>query len=367
MRRLAACNWGVGKTALDKKSNARFTNQHSVLSTGSPCSSKAIQQLLYSDTSVHNHSHMAWRNTACRVFDTCLHQTSAILHSIPRKSSLLSIFFAYLILSALSLVDGKPISWFRLCGRSRTERNVREDSTEGSPCQPKTEAQLYDQLRNLGEFNNRYMGITPDNFPDILEISKVKNDTYEPERFNPQRANKVLKHQIEQLMKTYDWSKEEATAQAQKLGLQDIKTPEELNISRRMTRDVDGGEGTTTINYCLPRGSETEDRFIRLCTVCAATTELPENYFPRYINEAICDPDGSGRACFPFEGTTEGHGMCKQRVFNLSMLKRTGNCVPTQGDGEVLYLEEWEVYTQPIRVWCDCELYRQSFLAEMTK
>ncbi|XP_070540560.1 uncharacterized protein [Ptychodera flava] len=252
-------------------------------------------------------------------------------------------------------------------GTTPTVFLVREDSTEGSPCQPKTEAQLYDQLRNLGEFNNRYMGITPDNFPDILEISKVKNDTYEPERFNPQRANKVLKHQIEQLMKTYDWSKEEATAQAQKLGLQDIKTPEELNISRRMTRDVDGGEGTTTINYCLPRGSETEDRFIRLCTVCAATTELPENYFPRYINEAICDPDGSGRACFPFEGTTEGHGMCKQRVFNLSMLKRTGNCVPTQGDGEVLYLEEWEVYTQPIRVWCDCELYRQSFLAEMTK
>ena len=45
----------------------------------------------------------------------------------------------------------------------------------------------------------------------------------------------------------------------------------------------------TTIEYCHPRGSRTDDGYIHMCSVCAYTTKLPKDRFPRYVNEIGCD------------------------------------------------------------------------------
>ncbi|XP_077862586.1 uncharacterized protein LOC144344601 [Saccoglossus kowalevskii] len=204
---------------------------------------------------------------------------------------------AYLLLSSLSTAGGRPSTLLRLC-ESRTQRDANGDiiARPNTQCQPQTDAQLLIQLRRSGEFNDRYMGQTPDNFPDILDLTRVKD--YTPAPFDAITSNRILKRHIEEMIASPEWSTPEVRSQF--TNWNNLRTPEELNITRRFNRDVG-----------------------------------------------------------------EGHGSCKQRVFNLSMLRRTGNCIPTEQNGEqgVIYLEEWELYTQPIRVWCDCEISSQSFFA----
>ena len=52
--------------------------------------------------------------------------------------------------------------------------------------------------------------------------------------------------------------------------------------------------------YCHLKGSKTQDGYLHTCSTCAVITTLPDNYFPRFINEAVCKTGDSG--CFVING-----------------------------------------------------------------
>ena len=51
--------------------------------------------------------------------------------------------------------------------------------------------------------------------------------------------------------------------------------------------------GVTKSQYCLNRGDD-NNGLLRMCKMCATVTELPDTYFPRYINEVVCSNDDTG-------------------------------------------------------------------------
>ena len=59
------------------------------------------------------------------------------------------------------------------------------------------------------------------------------------------------------------------------------------------------------------------------------------------------------------------HGRCAQKIFNLNMLRRKqGICTVALQNGEKVVVDDWELYTQPIRVCCECTIDQRSFFAQ---
>ncbi|KAL3863582.1 hypothetical protein ACJMK2_005333 [Sinanodonta woodiana] len=122
--------------------------------------------------------------------------------------------------------------------------------------------------------------------------------------------------------------------------LKDIFLPQQ-----RFRRNADGS--MSRIEYCTTKGSQTDDGFLHMCSTCAVTTTLPDDIFPRYINEAICERND--RTCLTIAGTP--HGICKQKTFNLRMIrKRPGGCMLMVHSGQNIVIDDWELYSQEIRV-----------------
>ncbi|XP_064630963.1 uncharacterized protein LOC135489508 isoform X2 [Lineus longissimus] len=140
--------------------------------------------------------------------------------------------------------------------------------------------------------------------------------------------------------------------------LNHLVTPAQAGITQSVVNGTDGS--VTRIEYCQMKGSVTSDGYLHMCTTCAATTTLPEDRFPRMINEAICAH--TDRDCLTVHGTA--HGKCTQKVFHLNMLrKRSGVCRLSDTNGTTVVLDDWELYTQPIRVCCECLIDARSLFA----
>ena len=103
----------------------------------------------------------------------------------------------------------------------------------------------------------------------------------------------------------------------------------------------------TNITSVAQRGSLDQHGLHRLCTESSAVTRLPADYFPRFLNEVICDTVDSG--CLSHEG------VCIQGSFVVEVLKKNGTC---RSDGT----EIWEAVSQPVRSCCNCRLYPGSKL-----
>ncbi|KAH3708126.1 hypothetical protein DPMN_067565 [Dreissena polymorpha] len=159
-----------------------------------------------------------------------------------------------------------------------------------------------------------------------------------------------------------------------------------------------------TIDYCHVRGTHTEDdRYVHLCSICAATTRLADDFFPRYINEAICKTGDTD--CFSIAGThgknastarietmtsgpnatflsacnlacpkfhddahkllTRNHlidaTIPPQTRFSLHMMRRKPEtCRMLLHDGEALVFDDWELVPTWIRVACECTINKLS-------
>ena len=77
--------------------------------------------------------------------------------------------------------------------------------------------------------------------------------------------------------------------------------------------------------------------FERLCSICPAITDLGPDKLPRYINEVLCGNEtycGVGGNVF---------GLCQNSTVTQSFLMKVGST--------------WEVYSQEIKVCCECALF----------
>lgn len=105
----------------------------------------------------------------------------------------------------------------------------------------------------------------------------------------------------------------------------------------------------TNLTSVATRGSLDQNGYHRLCTEWSAVTTLSMDYFPRYLNEVICDTKDPG--CL------SNKGICVQGSFIVDILRNTGKC---GSDGK----EIWEVVSKPIRSCCNCRLFPGSTIGK---
>ncbi|XP_071487595.1 uncharacterized protein [Diadema antillarum] len=216
---------------------------------------------------------------------------------------------------------------------------VRRSSTR---CRRQTADALQKMLQELAGRNTMYMDHSPDNFANLLSF---------PSNQTTQSKRRLRKRDIEALLR--EGHHPDIPADIQQQIHHSFITPEQKR-SPRTIRSI-GGEETSTIGYCERNDSPNGEGYLQLCTSCIVTTELSEDYFPRYINEVACD---ATRA----EGCLMGSGRCVERTFEMSMLRRTDECARAQ-DESGQYFEQWEIVPRRVRVGCECELNAFSPLA----
>ena len=174
-------------------------------------------------------------------------------------------------------------------------------------CQPLTTTELELKLDSFGGYNKRYQAITSkdtENFPILL---------------NHPAAVKLPVYKLPTIIKKLFRGKRQANSFPQ-----------------------------TNFTSVAKRGSLDQNGYHRLCTEWSAVTTLSPNYFPRYLNEVICDKKDNG--CLGPEGA------CIQGSFVVNVLKNTGVC---GADGK----ETWEHVSQSVRSCCSCRLYPGSSLS----
>ena len=123
------------------------------------------------------------------------------------------------------------------------------------------------------------------------------------------------------------------------------------------------GTETRIMRNCYGKGTQgTGAEFIRLCTECSITTILPDDFFPRYLNEITCSPPNQGRNCFG------GEGRCSEVQLSATFLRKKPRCVQKKGlNGRWELYQEWEPFTRNIVNNCKCELKRGSRLEDWAK
>ncbi|KAI6205844.1 hypothetical protein M3Y94_00838400 [Aphelenchoides besseyi] len=109
-------------------------------------------------------------------------------------------------------------------------------------------------------------------------------------------------------------------------------------IGFRKTRQAttkDNIVGERFVVNCVERGdAETESSdFLNLCTVCWTWRQLPDNYFPRLINELVCQES---------DFCLSGWGTCMQRYRNMDVLQKVGN--------------DWRPTSISVASCCDCKV-----------
>ncbi|WKY15454.1 hypothetical protein Q1695_000718 [Nippostrongylus brasiliensis] len=90
--------------------------------------------------------------------------------------------------------------------------------------------------------------------------------------------------------------------------------------------------GSRFIIGCSNRG-ESEDNMLALCGSCWAWRQLPDDYFPRLLNELSCKED---------DFCLSGWGECLQQFRNVEVLRRVGG--------------QWQTAALSVATCCDCRV-----------
>eukprot|EP00794_Sanderia_malayensis_P005309 gene5309-5978_t len=111
----------------------------------------------------------------------------------------------------------------------------------------------------------------------------------------------------------------------------------------------------STVRSCYDSGSVDQSTGnIRICPSCSAQTVLPENWYPRYVNEVICKPQD--RVVF------QGEARCAEKHFLITFLYNTGRCIPVTHNGQTVHIEEWISSQRRVGTACECQITPGSFL-----
>lgn len=90
--------------------------------------------------------------------------------------------------------------------------------------------------------------------------------------------------------------------------------------------------GSRFVIGCSNRG-ESEDNMLALCGSCWSWRQLPEDYFPRLLNELSCKED---------DFCLSGWGECLQQFRNVEVLRRVGG--------------QWQTAALSVATCCDCRV-----------
>ena len=100
---------------------------------------------------------------------------------------------------------------------------------------------------------------------------------------------------------------------------------------------------------------------IHLCPACQRCTELPQYFFPRYVNELTCDNSFSGNTnqagCFLTSSFQIG--TCQQITMTTDILvhKNGKFAITFQNATMTKYKEVYETETYSLRTCCECMVF----------
>jgi len=218
-------------------------------------------------------------------------------------------------------------------------------------CQNLGSSELMQKMRDTGKFNEKYMAETLDDaaryFPDLTDRHFIRST----QRYACDPACQEKTENVKRLLngkgQQVDWPRLNVPTSSPPPGSNPNPPPSvPATVAGRKKRDGDksglklDNVGQSYLLYCSPEGFEEQQGYHRLCSGCRSVRELPDDYFPRFLNEVRC----SGTQC------VNEHGHCVQKYLSFDILRNEGtkDC------------QRWVPYTTNVPVCCDCLLSSQS-------
>ena len=197
-------------------------------------------------------------------------------------------------------------------------------------CLVPSNADLLKNLKQSGGFNNHYVAVT----------EKEAEENFE-NPFNPLVQPTVP-----------DWLN---VTGRRRRSIQEseykMENDNEKPGNERRKRSVSG------LRSCVKQGERNSMGFVQLCEECWWIRYLPDDRFPRYINERICGSDGASSSP-PTNYCNNYSGQCIQRSLTQDLLVRTNQyekIASPDPEYDTVYKQVWVPYGQPIRSCCQCQ------------
>lgn len=216
------------------------------------------------------------------------------------------------------------------CANTKINQTVITPQGDKVLCLVPSEDELKEELQAIGGFNRHYVAVS-------LEQAALDFE-------NPLAP-------IASSEKPFVWSSNVSGKRRRSIDEGQDKSGDE-NHSREK-RDVKEG-----LQTCEEKGSRTSVGFLQLCQECWWITKLPENKFPRLINEKICGKNGGTVSTFGGFCGQRTDGLCIQRSVTQDLLIQTDDYkqIPSPDPKySVVYKQVWKKFAQEIRSCCQCQ------------
>ncbi|KAL9982347.1 hypothetical protein ACROYT_G004378 [Oculina patagonica] len=219
------------------------------------------------------------------------------------------------------------------CFNATVNHTVTTQEGEEVLCLVPSEKELMKDLEAIGGFNRHYVAVN---------IEQAGEDFENP--FKP-IANPNPK--------PISWSSKFTGRRRRSMDEKKNTFPSE-EVHGRVKRAANVG-----LQTCERTGTQTSVGFYQLCDECWWIRRLPDDRFPRYINEKICGVDGNSDSTFSGQFCSgRSDGFCLQRSFTQDLLVRTNQYVRISSPDpkySVVYKQVWKQYAQEIRSCCQCQ------------
>jgi len=218
------------------------------------------------------------------------------------------------------------------CANTTVNQTVITPQGDKVLCLVPSENELNEKLQAIGGFNRHYVAVSSEQATLDFE------NPLDPIASNP---------------KPIVWSSNVSGKRRRSIDeSEDNFRDEEQNHGR--TKRASRMEG---IQKCDNKGSISSLGFLVLCQECWLITKLPDNKFPRYINEKICGRDESSVGTPQFCGERQD-SMCFQKSLTQDLLVQTDDYeqIPSPDPQyTVVYKQVWIPFAQEIRNCCQCQ------------
>lgn len=229
------------------------------------------------------------------------------------------------------------------CANTKVNQTIITPEGDKVLCLVPSENELMEDLKAIGGFNRHYVAVNEE------QAAKDFENPLDPIASNP---------------KPIVWSNIVSGKRRRSIDESDDNFGDEERSHGRAKRAAIPG-----LQTCEDKGKPSSPAgFLQLCNECWWITKLPEDKFPRLINEKICGKVGDGERSSVFGGGDpqscgeryDGmYAMCLQRSFTQDLLIRTDDYerIPSPDPQySVVYKQVWKKYTQDIRSCCQCQI-----------
>ncbi|XP_020913919.1 uncharacterized protein LOC110251536 [Exaiptasia diaphana] len=250
---------------------------------------------------------------------------------------------------------GKRASVKHVCDSAPRDQVIQKDNRYVKCLKPSNQ-ELKKEINAIGGLNRHYFANSLDEArKDFSNMFKVYGDLLNnTEQWRSWVNNKFISSPY---VSTPTTTTTKTTTSTNTLS---VKRDEMENANKEVK--VDKRDSGNIAIQCLPGGRDTENG-VHLCPACQRCTELPANYYPRFVNELTCDDSFSGNQnetrCALGTGPVGipiPIGTCHQVSMSFDVLVHQPGQYNITFQNET-YIEYKEIFTEApweVRTFCEC-------------